>query len=396
VEKSLQPKVRRRLAEREQRDKKLPPLSRFLPKAPLRWLRTYSEYALVRRPKFPAPDEKSLVPISNDTKIAVAGDWATGTDESAHIADLMGHKKPHYTIHLGDVYYVGDPPSIAENCRNIRQPDGYDGVLWPSGSLGSFALNGNHEAYARDTAYFEWIQQQLKQPSSCFALVNDHWCIVALDTGYNSEGIPWLSWLSEQFNWPILKPSCKLPPELVSWLQSSVAPFLSSNRGIVLLSHHQYYSGFDSEYTQPAKQLAQLPAFRGRSLLWLWGHEHRLAGYDLYDNGGITAYGRCLGHGGMPVDRAKSPRSDRPILFYDDRSYDPTTHKIVSTDTEYGVNGYAVLEFSGATLKISYRDIADNLVMSEQWSVADGNIRPTSQPVPGPTVRLMPGGKIVL
>jgi hypothetical protein len=307
TERSLRPGQRTRLAEKAQRDKKFPSVSKFLPNTLLRWFGTYSKYALVRRPKFPAPGDRSLLPISDHTKVAIAGDWATGTDEAARVSALMANKKPDFTIHLGDVYYVGDKQSIAENCCNAPQGDGYDGVLWPAGKLGTFALNGNHEAYARDIAYFDWIGQTLHQPSSCFMLYSNYWCIVGLDTGYNSEGTPWISWLSERYNWPIFKPSCELPPEVMNWLNSKVQSYLASGRGIIFLSHHQYYSAFDSEYTKPARQLAEIPSLRVRPVLWLWGHEHRLSGYDLYNNGGIPAFGRCLATVACPWTGEKSP-----------------------------------------------------------------------------------------
>ena len=328
--------------------------------------------------------------------MALAGDWGTGTDEAARIAELIKKDNCEYTIHLGDVYYVGDEASIAGNCRGIKQPNGYDPVKWQAGTVGSFALNGNHEAYARDCAYFRWIQGDDPQPhSSCFCLFNDHWCVIGLDTGYNSEGIPWLGWLAEQRGWPFLLPSCKLPDAVMDWLGTAVQPALSAERGIVLLSHHQYVSAFDNEYPNAARQLARVAQFRNRDLLWLWGHEHRLAAYNLYSDEGIRAYGRCLGHGGMPVDRGEMPKRARPLQFYDDRSYDPVAKKVVGADTVFGVNGYAVMEFYGPGLKVTYKDISGAMVVSESWSVSNGNVVPTGKVITGSHVKLLPDGRLV-
>jgi len=47
-------------------------------------------------------------------------------------------------------------------------------------------------------------------------------------------------------------------------------------RGVILLSHHQNYSGFQDQYAKPAQQLWN--AGLQRRVLWFWGHEHRLAG----------------------------------------------------------------------------------------------------------------------
>jgi hypothetical protein len=53
-------------------------------------------------------------------------------------------------------------------------------------------------------------------------------------------------------------------------------------------------------YPKPAKQLAEF--FFGPAL-WFWGHEHRMAINEEFGiDGGIRAFGRCVGHGGMPVD----------------------------------------------------------------------------------------------
>src|ERR1700733_11629463 len=52
-----------------------------------------------------------LAPLSapdNSIRIALAGDWGTGTDEAQQIADNMMIPHPEITIHLGDVYYVGE------------------------------------------------------------------------------------------------------------------------------------------------------------------------------------------------------------------------------------------------------------------------------------------------
>jgi len=39
-------------------------------------------------------------------KLAIAGDWGTGTNEAYRVAAGISAFTPDYTIHLGDVYYV--------------------------------------------------------------------------------------------------------------------------------------------------------------------------------------------------------------------------------------------------------------------------------------------------
>jgi hypothetical protein len=78
--------------------------------------------------------------LDDQCKLAVAGDWGTGTDEEKHVTDTMKKEHdPDYTIHLGDVDYVGDWPELEENCLG-RTIGGAKGVRWQLGSKGSFAL----------------------------------------------------------------------------------------------------------------------------------------------------------------------------------------------------------------------------------------------------------------
>jgi len=231
------------------------------------WIKDYSKRALDQPARFRAPHADSIFAMpANEQEITVAlfGDWATGTNESAKIASLIeDQEEPHYTIHLGDVYYVGSREFIEENCRGIEQPNGYDPVTLPTGRLRSFAMNGNHEAYARDGAYFYWITKHLSQPSSCFCLHNDHWCILALDTGYNSEGIPWIGWIGESLGWKSLMPRCELPKSVLHWVRHDVQPYLTPARGLLLLTHHQPCSAFDNEYVNPGRTIGRYPRFCG-------------------------------------------------------------------------------------------------------------------------------------
>ena len=357
-----------------------PPLAKFSAGAISEFLWDYTRHVLSPRPPFPKPDARSVVKMNDNTKLALAGDWASGTEESALIGGYLQNCAADYTIHLGDVYFVGQRSYIEENCRGQRQKNGYDPVLWPKGSLGSFAMIGNHEAYARNKDYFQWIQNDLQQPSTCFCLYNDSWCILGLDTGYNSEGIPFLSWLAEHYGWRWPRPACDLPDAVLDWLANTVTPILTSGQAIILLTHHQYISSFDLEYDKVAKQLSKFLVFAEHPVLWFWGHEHRLAGYDLCGSAGIRAYGRCIGHGGMPGELGPIGRG-RPLQFCDQRYYDPDSQKIVPGPTAYGVNGYAVVQMQGPILNMEYRDITNTCLVSEQWQSAGGNVALVSQTI---------------
>jgi hypothetical protein len=361
-----------------------PTLSLFSPSAWLQWFRTYGFDAWRHSCQFRTDTGplKSVYPLrahdgSQTVRVSMAGDWGTGTNEAQRVADGMVRSNPHYTIHLGDVYYIGDAPSIGENCLGKLNPKtGYTPVKWPLGSRGGFAMNGNHEMYATGEPYFAdflpkigFIQNDapMGQFTSFFCLENDYWRIVALDTGYNSRGVPFLSMLGG-----IFEPSCRLPGTIPDWMINVLQLRKDDRRGLILLSHHEYYSLFkDHDYTKPAEQLADIIK---RPVLWFWGHEHRFAGYSLFGPKQVKAHGRCIGHGGMPVSRCSPPanQGDKKLLFYDNRVY----------TADLGMNGYVTLAFSDARLTVQYHSLAmnpnglatppyppDDLLIEEVWTV---------------------------
>jgi hypothetical protein len=197
-----------------------------------------------------------------------------------------------------------------------------------------------------------------RQQASYFCLQNDDWRVIALDTGYNSIGRPIIE--------NILRPTGRLEDALVEWLRDEVKlGARGDHRGIVLLSHHQYYSAFDEWYLKPALQLAELIK---RPVVWFWGHEHRMIVYGAHSfGGGITAHGRCLGHGGMPVDRVKPDRPlkhpECPPLFLDNRPF-PNDEGI-----DVGYNGYGVIDFEERELRADYRDLTGEVVYRETIEV---------------------------
>ncbi len=341
------------------------------------WLWQYISHRLGRRHPFltyaKSDPDQGLYDLEggDEIRIALAGDWGTGTDEAECIAGLIKAFKPHYSIHLGDVYYVGDSDEVDENFLGIKNPDNdYQPCLWPDATHGRFALNGNHEMFARGFAYFDRMLRTLGvksggracgQKASFFCLQNEHWRIIALDTGYDSLGWP----LIEYF----VQTPCALRPEEIDWLRDVVKPRDDDPRGIILLTHHQYYSRFDDWYTKQAEQLAQ---FFHRPVLWFWGHEHRLAIYPEFGiEGGVRAYGRCIGHGGMPVDLppAKPPHPHFPVEFVDPRHYRSDEHITV------GYNGYAQLILHGEQATVHYVDVEGRIIFSEEWIADQGAVR---------------------
>ncbi len=300
--------------------------------------------------------------------IAMTADWANDTAQAIGIAQKIKEHNPDYTIHLGDTYYVGEGSELDKNFSPT-------GGHWHRGTKGSFALMGNHEMYSMGRGYYGKLLPSMGivdtttnkckgQGASYFCLQTDHWLIIGLDTGYNSISFP--------FVWNYFRSDCHLDDKLIEWLQTEVKP-LATNKGLIFLSHHQYVSAFEKEkdYSKPAEQLAEV--FHGREVIWLWGHEHRFAMYNLYESAkGIRAHGRCIGHGAMPVEleRMKVTCSRKPMLV----CFDARPKTIIDRDNEIGWNGYATFSIHDNNLTITYYD-EKNEVAQENWNVMEGVIK---------------------
>lgn len=350
---------------------KFPRLSAFLPQNLWPWIKNYLKYAFKRKHKFLAyPDhgEQGLYRMiatddGQSVKISVVGDWGTGTEEAARVATAMNNPMSDYAIHLGDVYYVGDTEEVKENCLG-KNADGYQGVLFPKGRNGSFSMNGNHEMYANGNAYFDTLIKELGIPSSqdrtqltsFFCLENDNWRLLGLDTGYNSAGLPILGAIPLINKIPFVGADCKLEDELIAWLRNKVQP---KQRPLptIILTHHQCFSAFEGKYPRPAKQLAEF--FARTEVVWVWGHEHRMAIYDKSTVDGIAMFARCVGHGGMPVELNEVKYAAVPLQYYDARVYQ------TYDDTRVGFNGFVNIKLERNIAMLDYRDVHNNSVLRE-------------------------------
>ena len=336
--------------------------------------------------------EKNSGAEAGQNTLAIVADWATNTAESIEIAQGMAEHNPDYSIHLGDTYYVGAPHEIANNFINPGSP-------WIRGNTGSFALLGNHEMYAQGIAYFDRLLPTLGvknkqsgifsgQKTGFFCLENDYWRILGLDTGYHSIGkLPVIELL--------FPPDCHFDPILMEWLENTVhLNDPADKRGILIITHHQYITAFKSEgeFLKPAAQLAQLIG-KDRPVIWIWGHEHKFSAFEKIQVGeGITAYGRCIGHGGMPVELKskgfemnEKTHGASKLVMVDTRTK-PGTEKY-----PLGYNGYALVKIQDDALSIEYYD-AVNLLLTEKWKVdADGLITGSVIPDPSFAVSPMPG-----
>jgi hypothetical protein len=346
----------------------------FITKRFWSWIYYYLKSRFGRNYPYPAyiPPDTGIYSLNegNDHErvtIALVADWATNTRESIQIAQKIAAHDPDYTIHLGDTYYVGATHEIENNFLVPEAP-------WYRGRKGSFALLGNHEMYAQGESFFRDLLPTLgprngdtgeygKQKAGFFCLENEYWRILGLDTGYHSVGkIPVIEL--------IFPPDCSFDRILLDWLQNTVRLNDGNDkRGLVILTHHQYITAFkdEKEYFRPAQQLADLIGSE-RPVIWLWGHEHKFSVFQKAKmDKGVTAYGRCIGHGGMPVEL-----KDKSFEYNDEAkgaSYlvaADTRQRSGTNDYPLGHNGYALLKIERDLLTIGYYD-EEGLLLEEQW-----------------------------
>lgn len=308
---------------------------------------------------------QSSVPSRDEISIALLSDWASDTEESDQVAHLTARYAPDYTIHMGDIYFVGTPKEVEENFTAPYSS-------WYYGASGSLALSGNHEMYSNGNAYFQHLlpamyaqvgEMRKTQQAGFFCLENEHWRIIGVDTGYTSVSRPLLEIISP--------PDCHLRKEQLDWLRD-VAKIgdPADKRGLVFVSHHPYISAFREEYTKPGEQIREILGESNRPIIWFWGHDHRLVVYNKAVNGkGPEAYGRCLGHGGLPVE-LKMPDSTTDLEKI--HLYDRRVRKELSGHL-LGYNGFVMLKLMDGKLVAEYRDLEDTCVLEEEWTINTQN-----------------------
>jgi hypothetical protein len=233
-------------------------------------------------------------------------------------------------LHLGDIYYSGTATETQQRFLDA----------WPAtaGKL-SRALNGNHEMYSGGYAYFDTILPRFEQGSSYFALQNNNWLLVGLDTAHTDHA---------------------LDAEQVRWLKSVVKN--AQGRRLILFSHHQPFSRLGEQGPNLLTTLGDLLENRAITA-WYWGHEHECVIYDKHPRFGLL--GRCVGHGGIPSPRkpeVKEAEAERRVTGIAWKRLAPTAEApsclvldgpnplVKGEEEKFGPHGYLTLEFDGPTL----------------------------------------------
>jgi hypothetical protein len=284
-----------------------------------RWKHKYGMHAFV-------PPQPESIPIADTARVFILGDWATGLPRARRVARIIGDLLEkgkaaglqQHVVHLGDTYYSGWPTEYRDRLLQY----------WPvkegdAERIGSWSLNGNHDMFSGGDGYYAVLlndRRFLKQQSSVFSLHNKSWQILALDTAYEDNDLK----------------------DQTGWLRTK---FDESGRKIMLLSHHQLFSAYE---TAGQKISAKMSGFLAENRVrgWFWGHEHRCVIYEDYMQ---VPAARCIGHGGVPVYmwHRNNSKYKSPVDYeYRDRlplSLEPWAYM-----------GFVILDFHGDIINVEY------------------------------------------
>jgi hypothetical protein len=298
----------------------------------------YEESTLV-----PFPTGGTVIEMPNTPlKIALAGDWGAQTDAARVVGKIIAEEAPDYSIHLGDVYVSG-----------THFEHGIFAQQWPTGTLGTFCLDANHDLYSGGAGYLETLANpkfaaQGGQPY--FALRNKNWLIVGLDSARASTSMLY------QQGW--------LDPIQLAWLADLIDN--KGGRQVILLSHHDAFnpSCLDSTESRRSTAIVYKPLLSqilklGVTGYWYWAHVHCPVVYA--PSQGLSC--RCIGHGGVPYQ----PFPGAPSVYGDE----VVTLLWAETEPIAGLDrsaaGFAVLYLDGMTLREQIIDEFGGPVWSDSY-----------------------------
>jgi hypothetical protein len=318
----------------------------------------------------PFNPEPAAHAISDDARVVIVGDWGSGLPRARavaavmaeEVADARAHGREAHVIHLGDVYYSG---TDEEYSRNVLAPG-----FWPVSveqareGVTSWSLNGNHDMYGGGFGYFGTLLADERfacqhspdgKPTSFFRLTSPAWELVALDT----------SWDTDVFS---LGATGVLEDPQAAFVAAVADEAAREGRKLMLLSHHQLLSVYDSDCDQVGKTLAAKLAptlDSGSVTAWLWGHEHRCMGFHAAgaDPHGEVQFPRCIGHGGVPVLMDHKP--DEPVPppgAWEERAF------LESRGEHWARFGCAILDFAGDRIDVRYRNELGETPRDEQFA----------------------------
>ena len=291
-----------------------------------------------------APEAPDPIGTGSRLRIAMMADWGTGLYGAPVCARSIQQDPGHLDlmVHLGDIYYSGTVGEVRTRFLNV----------WPvRADAISRACNANHEMYTGGEGYFKVLLPAFGQAASYFALQNDHWVLVGLDSAYEDHDFA---------------------GNQAAWLETIVQR--AGDRKVVVFSHHQPYSLFDSQGPKLVSKLARLLSAR-RLFAWYWGHEHRCVLYDQHPAWGL--HGRCIGHGGYPYFRDRLehlPLADGTLwrrmesknLVPGAIVLDRPNQYVTGEEEKYGANGFVTVEFDGPHMHEIVHDPDGSVLLQRQ------------------------------
>jgi len=279
------------------------------------------------------------IAIPDQVQIAIAGDWGTGNwrtgpnpGASTRVAKQIQNLNPDITIHLGDVYYAG----TSDEEQHLLT------LLWPAGKSGSYTLNSNHEMYSGAKPYFIAIgAAPFDKQGGCsyFALENDNWVIVGLDSAYYS---PEDSLYMDGQLYP-----AGAPNDQAAFLKQKAQEAQVSGKRLILLTHHNGLNDTGTAQNTLFNQVADLLPVGG-AVYWYYGHEHMAVVYMPQEPAGLLC--RCCGHGALPWGQSSDLANGANVIWYEHRNAgDPDIpHRVF--------NGFAVLKLDGPNIQETFYD----------------------------------------
>lgn len=318
------------------------------------WVASFFTWVAAIVPAAQLPPDPTAKQIDNNFSVGVLGDFGTGLYGAPVCQQSIQTSGENYSLmlHLGDVYYSATLEEVEQRFFGF----------WPNNASINRTLNGNHEMYTGGHTYFETMLPRFGQTASYFAMQNDNWLLVALDTAYHQaiggqEGV--------------------LDDDQMKWLSAVVQA--AEQRGVVLFSHHQPFTHLDTNLG--GNLMAQLEDYKlaDKIFAWYWGHEHRCLIYDPHPQYGF--HGRCVGHAAFPESRpdlGNAPESPefgsqwRQLPAKDGLNdagatvpipgawvYDTNNLYVPGFETLFAPNGFMRLEFNGNQI-VEYVRAPDN------------------------------------
>jgi hypothetical protein len=276
--------------------------------------------------------EAPVIPIKDNARMVVVGDWGSGIDRAQNIAKYMrdsideGLKENRevHVVHLGDVYYSGWQREYEKRFL----------PYWPvkpgeEDKISSWCLNGNHDMYSGGFGYYDFLLKDARFKkqlgASFFCMENKNWKIFGLDSSYEDGGL-----YEPQADW--------------------VKARLDKKKKTMLLTHHQPFSSYETPAKTMVDKLAPVVEAADGVKSWFWGHEHRFMLFDAWQK---VEFGRLVGHGGVPVYMTHKPDDSYPAPGgYEDRRFIP---KLLGLE-HWAYFGFAVLDFADAKVEVQYID----------------------------------------